>query len=250
MLRHAEQPVEQDAAGQLRVSPDELTKALAAIDARRHKDSNDRENTISIGDAVRELSLEATPEEIRAEVEKQRANSTQQPKQRRFRSLGLSIIVGCLAYVALLGAREQGQQTPLSSVTLSASPSMLVQDNMGRGNMLQTLGEVPENRPVRCMFDESQNSDLTSFTSNNDAWTLLKHSGKVYLRGWTMQMSEMARQQAGQMAIYNQKPTENGVRFVPITLPLDAFKCISEQSGNFELVATDIHLDQHAWEKW
>ena len=69
---------------QHRVTPEELTRALAAIEARQQKAARLQEAereaeqaylsvTIPVEDAVRELNLETTPEEIWAEVQEQRA---------------------------------------------------------------------------------------------------------------------------------------------------------------------------------
>ena len=63
----------------LRVTPEELTQALAAIEAQR-QDARRREEeearyvsrTISVDEAVRELSLDVTPGEIEAKILSQR----------------------------------------------------------------------------------------------------------------------------------------------------------------------------------
>ena len=64
---------------QKRITPEELTTALAAIEAHKREETLRREeearylaHTLPIGQAVSDLSLDATPEEIWAEVQAQR----------------------------------------------------------------------------------------------------------------------------------------------------------------------------------
>jgi hypothetical protein len=55
-----------------RVTAKELTKALERIEARKEEESRRLSGTIALGEAVRELSLSATPEDIFAEIQMQR----------------------------------------------------------------------------------------------------------------------------------------------------------------------------------
>ncbi len=59
-------------AAQTRVTPEELAHALAALEARRLDETRYEENTIPIGQAVSELDIDATSEEVLAEVLAQR----------------------------------------------------------------------------------------------------------------------------------------------------------------------------------
>lgn len=60
-------------AARIRVPSDELAKAITAIEARRHAEAERLQGAIALGDAVQELQLDATPEELWAEIQKQRA---------------------------------------------------------------------------------------------------------------------------------------------------------------------------------
>ncbi len=66
-------------AAQTRVTPEELAHAIASLEARRLDETRHQENTIPIGEAVRELGLDATPEEVLAEVRAQREAHTANP---------------------------------------------------------------------------------------------------------------------------------------------------------------------------
>jgi len=69
-------------ASQRRVTPQELTRALAAIETKKEEAARRQEEeersvagTITLGEAVEELGLESTPEEIWAEVQAQHAQA-------------------------------------------------------------------------------------------------------------------------------------------------------------------------------
>ncbi len=63
-------------AAQTRVTPEELAHAIATLEARRLDAERVQAGTIPIGEAVRELNLDATPEEVLAEVRTQRQAQT------------------------------------------------------------------------------------------------------------------------------------------------------------------------------
>lgn len=60
------------AAASARVTPEELAQALACIEARQAEQAKQQKATIPIGQAVKELGLNAAPEEILAEIQAQR----------------------------------------------------------------------------------------------------------------------------------------------------------------------------------
>lgn len=64
-------------AASARVTPEELARAVARIEAREAEQARRLESTIPIGQAVEELGLGLAPEEILAEIEAQRGQDTQ-----------------------------------------------------------------------------------------------------------------------------------------------------------------------------
>src|SRR5882724_2968521 len=60
-------------AAQERVTPEELAQAVAAVEARRDAEARQHTNSIPLGEAVRQLGLATTPEELLSEVRRQRA---------------------------------------------------------------------------------------------------------------------------------------------------------------------------------
>ncbi len=59
-------------AASARVTPEELARAVARIEARQAEQARQQEATIPIGQAVEELGINVAPEEILAEVQAQR----------------------------------------------------------------------------------------------------------------------------------------------------------------------------------
>ncbi len=62
-------------AAHVRVTPQELAQATAIVEARRDAEAKRLADTIALGEAVQQLGLAATPEELFAEVQALRANT-------------------------------------------------------------------------------------------------------------------------------------------------------------------------------
>ena len=60
-------------AAQIRVTPEELAAALSALEADKQEAVRHRESTVPIGEVVSEMNLEVTPDEVWAQVQKQRS---------------------------------------------------------------------------------------------------------------------------------------------------------------------------------
>src|ERR1051325_11109274 len=81
MLQQKQTEAEQAGrAADVRVSNQELVEAITAIEARRSDPAF--ADTITLGDAVRQLSLDVSPEQILAEIEAKRAAVVVQPVRR------------------------------------------------------------------------------------------------------------------------------------------------------------------------
>ncbi len=112
------------------------------------------------------------------------------------------------------------------------------------------LSEVADNQPVHCrLINSFSDCSFAPYLSDDagEQWTLIKHDGKVYVRGWILRMSEKVFQTNG----IDVSAHQDGTNFVvPITLPLKSFQVIPGPGNNIEFHAQDIRLDKHAWEKW
>lgn len=83
MLQHEsqEQPTTTPAA-QVRVTSEELAQAINALEASKDEAARHLAGTVPIGEVVKELNLEATPEEVWAQVQRQRAQAAQEEAAR------------------------------------------------------------------------------------------------------------------------------------------------------------------------
>lgn len=87
MLQQDPQNEPETPVAQIRVKSEELAKAISTIEARRQEEAQRLEGTVVIGDIVEELHLDATPEELWAEIQKQRAQAP--PRVRTVRTVRL-----------------------------------------------------------------------------------------------------------------------------------------------------------------
>ncbi len=252
MLKHEDNPqTRTQPAAQVRVTPEELAAAVTALQIRKEG----QPGTIAIGDAVEELGLDVTPEEVLAEVQAGRVKQrylNKHPSKRGQRSvlaLGLAMIL--LGLVgggnSLLHQHDGSNMTQVNwspnPISLTLAPNLTVGDASGKTLM---LSEVGDNQSVRCTFDD-QSSRLGYYYPNSSAlWRLVKHDGKVYARGWMLNVSPKVMDYEGVDVA-----TENNSGFnVPITLPLDGFKVLPSVGSIAQFHAVDVHLDKHAYEKW
>lgn len=256
MLNH-EQPPEQSQppAALVRVTPEELTAAVARLEARRAG----ADGKIAIGDAVSELSLDATPEEVLAEV-RAGQNQPQAVKPRRplplRQRLGLYAIAGVLTLgMTVFWARGTVGPTPnagtqiISPVVnyspspqhIALNPNLLVGDRAGK---MVLLSEVGDNQPVHCSYGGGGFQPYSA--GGGRQWTLIKHDGKTYVRGWIPEMSPSVLAQDGA-----EVSTYSGPSYaVRITLPVRGFTVSDFNGEDNHFHAQNIHLDGHAYEKW
>lgn len=257
MLNH-EQPQEQiqSPAAQVRVTPEELAAALARLEARRAG----ADGKIAIGDAVSELSLDATPEEVLAEVQagqKQvqavaQTQTTQTQRQSPQRQhLAAYVAVGALVFImaGLFGVRTAAPRVDVTAISpavnltpqrLSLNPNLLVGDRAGK---MILLSEVGDNQPVHCDYW----GGFQPYSPGNGMhWTLIKHDGKPYVRGWILKMSPAVLAQDG-ADVSNYGDPAYAIR---ITLPMRGFDVGTPNGDDARFHAQNIHLDGHAYEKW
>ena len=69
-------------AAQVRVTSEELAQAINALEASKDEAARRLAGTVPIGEVVQELKLEATPEEVWAQVQRQRAQVAQEEAAR------------------------------------------------------------------------------------------------------------------------------------------------------------------------
>ncbi len=269
MLRHQTSPTETSAksaaasaapqvsdgasAAQLRVTPEELAEALAALDARRMQTAHDASDTISIGDALNELNIDVTHEEVAAEVEAARAahakrrNGRNQPFPRKA-NLPAQVITGMAgalcAITSIFAARTfSSHPSPLSPATVVQAPAprrltmdqILVNQRDKNGAVtIKTLAEVSDNQAVSVKSgDLIQATSVTlgdyteaSQSSNRHAlWTVVKHNGAPYVHGFLSAPLSPGALRLGNVVITNEMTKPDGRKCgaspTPIAIRMD-----------------------------
>lgn len=215
--------------GQARVTPDELSKALAAIEARRQAEAAHLAGTIPLDQAVSDLHLDSTSDEIWAEVQKQRAKAAMpaavqstspqaltalRPKRRRSwrRLLAAGALLWALSATGVIPhfwshAHPQAAPNlrPLSTVPDSTE---VYADSLA-------LLQISEGRPA-ANISVSENS-----TGNR--WTVFKRGGRVYLHGYIKSAPSLEALGGKPLDVYNDDNSGelDGDRTSDITMRVD-----------------------------
>ncbi len=247
----------------------EIAQAIAALEARGACRANGATQAITVSEVIQHLGLDMTAEDVLAEIQAQRLRHTPMRPLSPAKRHGLALIcaVGAFAFFGAVWVSsgpkretEPAPPTPAFTQTaflpaptpLSITPNVLVQDTVGHATVLKTLAEIPDGHPVQCRLTPEGSAEGTS-----PFWTIVKHGGKVYLRGWTVPMSAQAMQQTsrstGMMLFRGRGGWVGNLRAtVPLTLALRGITLpegVSSSGGDL-VVARDVHLDSHAHERW
>ena len=267
MLKHSDSEAEPLSAAKVRVTPEEFAAAIARLEAGQEASRRHQDGTVAIGEVVDELGLQTTPEEVLAEVQAERARQTGRQKRRltlRERlgfGLGLGAVILGLASlwsyphaagtesgtIGISPAINVSVNTDGKPQTIGLNPNLLVSDASGK---LVLLSEVADNQPVHCrLVNSSSFCSFEQYLSGipDDEWTLIKHGGQVYVRGWILRMSDKVFQANGIDVSAHQSAPDY---VVPITLPINNFQVVPGPGNDILFHAQNIHLDKYAWEKW
>ncbi len=254
-------------ASQVRVTAEELARAVARSQARREAAAQRLEGTLTIGEAVQELGLDVTPEELLAEVQAERAVQQTPPGAAKPRwgivAAGLCALVLLGSGLGLMTHRTSssvpGEMPAIRTITVSQSPSLiflsapdavLVQDSSGPQSVLRTLGEVPDGRPVRAALNQTETqAAFAGFSDPGTSWTLIKYGGRVYVRAWIAAMSPTALRTSA-VSLYRDRPlVPSGVAPQAVTLPVNGFQ-VTPGGDDDTLVTQHVRPDAHFAEAW
>ncbi len=193
MLKHEDnsQPPTQSAA-RVRVTPEELAAAVTALQIRKEG----QPGTIAIGDAVEELGLDVSPEEVLAEV---RAGRQAPLRKRRFRHgrrlvLAISAIGILLGTVLGTGIFTQAPTILPGTEPYRVEPHFLALSSTSTKPVITTLAETPDGKTVYCSAQAievavmSRNAQEARQEVKEGAtdltWPVVKHGKDLYVRGW------------------------------------------------------------------
>ncbi len=229
----------------------EIAQAIASLEARSASHADAASQTVTVSEVIQHLGLDMTPEDVLAEVQAQRARTTQMraPWSAKRKRLVAVLAIGAFAVFGDVFSsgvlKPHASSSPNDSAPLVFSPETLVQDKVGHAAVLRTLAEIPDNHPVR-------------YSLRDTLWTLIKYDGKVYLRCWTPPMSEEAirqdsEQDTGMLAYPDGKGTDlvnNVPTTAPLTIPAEGIRIPDGSIAQPFLEVHQVHLDSHAHEKW
>ena len=257
MLKHEDGPeLLSPPAAQVRVTPEELAAAVAVLQANKEGMAE----TISIGDAVEELSLDATPEEILKAVEARRKQRSSSSRKRRRSWLALAAALVTIGAAGIV-FRPHSQTAP---ITPAASPS------------INSLADVKEGRLVyvnthgleQIIGGEKPAQVQVHKDNQGVQWGIIKHSGRIYVQAYTTFTTEQGLKNKP-ADLYNsedQVDSQGGKLWkrdaygsayyeaVKVTVPVQSLHYEDSQISNGNgkekamIRASDIHTDSHLWD--
>jgi len=233
---------------QARVTPDELTQALAAIEAREQAEASRLAGTIAIDQAVSDLHLDSTSDEIWAEVQDQRAKAAARqvgppqmqakprliaPLTKRFRGWPVLIAPAIALWVVfsavISGNHHQALSTTTQPAISTAAPILrpLAVETEGRGVYADdtALVQLSEDKPLSQV--------IISGNPSGNRWKLFRYKGHVYLRGYVPSADTLQELQGKPLNIYNDDDSGelDGERTSNITLRVDGTP-LQKSGGN------------------
>lgn len=276
MLNHKSTETETPGlASEVRVTPAELANAVASLQARNQELARRLEGTIPIGQALEELSLDTTPEEVLAEVEALRRVRRRRPRigGKRLKAVVLALVsLGLLTGIGydLDAIGGSPPEMHLYQETMaSLQRKLIVQDRTAQGPVLRTLAEVPEGRTVFCsvlgalyIVDSRMATTGPIPGPDNDGsdatWRIVKLDGDIYLRGWVRErLSPESCASVDHLTVYNAPGAPGlGSRPVPISLKLTGvpgFSPFGDRAFRRTMPSLDFlnfHPNRHTWGKW
>jgi hypothetical protein len=244
-----EHPEEQTAA-KVRVTPEELAAAITAL----QYDQNGSDDKIAIGDAVNELSLDATPEDILQAVYVRRQQQKKQRRKKRFGGIAAALVVMSAAFAGML---HHSHRQPILSKPVQAAISHSALE-------LRSVDTVPDGQDFYAdphalaqFFQKVQNSKIkVSLTDSDQKWEMVKHDGKVYLTAFEPAITARELEQK-HIVLYNcqmeeffndkSNSTSDNVGFP--TIPLEGVQLEDTQTDDHgeKIVVSNIHPDNYLW---
>lgn len=277
-------------ADQKRLSAQELALAVTALEQRQAEAAQSQGETLSVDEAVRELGLPFSPQEVWAEVQARRRRLTAETKSpsrfrawvmRRKKAAGLTLAAALLASTVAYGVQtrstaEELAKYPVQHITLAdVSQYEIVREPTAQGIRVCTLAEVPDDTTVLVngdtlfldnqYVDQNTQNDAPKYlphagtSAEPSVWRVIRHDGWLYVRGWiACDVSASAARLSG-ITLYS-TPTAlgGGHRMIPITMPATRGWVGSQNlltsravGGNWESIHFDrARMDKRAWERW
>jgi hypothetical protein len=237
-----DEPEALSTASQTRVTPEELAQALAAIETRKQAEANRLAGTILIHQAVAELNLDSTPEEILAEVQAQRAKAAaaQREQMRREQETHREQEIQ-QRFIAPRTKRRRGWTgfiVPMLALWVLAHNGLIPHFGSHMTHaavpVVRPLIQVPDGQEVyaddsalvQLSKGKSPSQITVSTNATGNRWTLVKIGGHVYLRGYIADTDSLLPLRGNALHIYNDANSGEleGIKTSHITLRVDSIQ--------------------------
>ena len=254
-----------------RVTPEELTHALAKIEARKQEALRDQEAvqaaeqaylsaTIPVEEAVRELNLEVSPDEIWTEVQEQRAAAThaetipEAVEEERFPLYHVPELKTPPASMVRRSPRWTGRKRAAAGLILAVFGFAALSTQIHSLHVTAPVGQAVQAAPAQFNVAgfpngipfELTGGDLDRLLHGEDAakvgvdpnssydpnvyygwWSLVKYDDHVYVRGYVPAPPSKEQFPRGVVEIDNTMVPEDGNRPAEVTVRLDTLKFCS-----------------------
>ncbi|HZO89821.1 MAG TPA: BON domain-containing protein [Chthonomonadaceae bacterium] len=225
----------------MRVTPEELALAAASLESKRDAEHTWREKTLPLEEAIEQLGLNVTPEELCPEVEAIRAERAakkeQERKLRHYRRAlfmgGLVLSLVCLLIAGVFAGlliQLRALHRALHPATLPIQPLALVPDNVPvhiDSAMLINLASG-DTTPDKVFVFVDTRPDMgergrRSGMFNNE-WTIVKSEDLLSVRAWARADQALQSSNNQQATVFSNRPAWlPSANVVPIQLPLYRF---------------------------
>ena len=268
MLRHDQE----EQAAQVRVTPEELTAAVAVLEARKQGASR----TIAIGDAIEELSLDSSPEDIFREVQTRRECVRGRQRTAAWRrKWAISLAAFCFGFTGFVVYGEVSSQYPDSSqlvpaaVPFALEPRILALDPAAPRRTISTLAEAPDGKTVYCSVDAIETAAMSRNVQMGPQreisqppaelnWPVVKYGKDLFVRGWVrMPLSKEAAKLADVEVFNRPNLPQLGPAPQQVSFKLDLHTSLVglggqrlRPDGTGEFTFHDPRLTSHTYEKW
>ena len=272
-----------------RVSAQELALAVAALEQRHADAAQSQAELLSVGEAIRELGLPFSAQELWAEVQARRVKRGSDRTsfsllrlwlKSRGKAAGFTLAAALLATTVAYGVQsgsvaEELSRNPVQHITLAdVAKYEIVREPTPQDNRLCTLAEVPDNVTVIVNANtlSLDNTYVDQNTQNDtperlpqaaegapNVWRIVKEEGKLYVRGWVAYDVSASAARLSGVTLYS-TPTAlgGGHRMLPFTLRATRgitgtqnMLTYRATGGEWESLHFDrVRMDGHAREKW
>ena len=210
--------------------------------------------------------VRVTPQELAAALARPEARQQENHPRTRFLAsnrAGVSVIF--VAALVVFGGMVAFLRAPIHSplysppvaVTASATPqavpigipdTLLVQRP---DHKMVLLSEAADNQTVLCNLAGTEDSaHLADFAPGIYHWTLIKHGGKVYVRGWIGDISGTALRSTIVEVHPGAYWVPRGMKPIRVTLPLGGFRSPPGLTNDNVISASHLVPDERLKEKW